>query len=96
MSVHSEYGRALESLLSRLRELESDRTGEWIDALEGVRSDRNADLSTAATKCMAVLDSLDAALHVTSEDECASHARYLRDPFEHLRAHCRSLLGIPG
>jgi hypothetical protein len=94
MSVHGEYSRALESLLSRVRELADPAAAEWIDALEGARVDRNPDLSTAATRCMDVLDALDAAWSVTRSTDCEEDAHYLRDPFDHLRAHCRSLLGI--
>jgi len=95
MSVHGEYSRALESLLSRVRELTDPAAAEWVEALTSARVDRNPDLSTAAGRCMDVLDALDAAVGVTRSTDCAGNAHYLRDPFDHLRAHCRSLLGIP-
>jgi hypothetical protein len=95
MSVHGEYGRALETLISRMREVEGDSAPEWSTTLLDARIDRNPDLSTAASKCMVLLDQLDQSLHVTVEHERTGNADYLRGPFDHLRAHCRSLLGIP-
>ncbi len=96
MSVQSEYGRALESLLARILERADATSIDWAEALAEARIQRNPDLSVAARKCMTVLDAVDTALRITSTTGGgASDVKVLREPFEHLRAHCRLVLGIP-
>jgi hypothetical protein len=70
MSVHAEYGRALESFLTCVQRLDSAAGNQWAAELIKARSSQNPNLSTAAD-----LDPL-------------------REPFAHLQAHCRAVLGI--
>ena len=93
MSVQTEYARALEAMLARIRQSEEGASRDWTRALEDARCERNPDLSTAAAKCMAALDRVDAEMCLTTSTESDDHAAYLRDPFENLLAHCRLVLG---
>ncbi len=59
MSVHSEYGRALEALLIGLQRLDTPDARDWETALIMARASLNPDLSTAAMLCERVLDAID-------------------------------------
>ncbi len=84
MSVHGEFGRALESVIDVLRA--SPATPEanaWRAALEGARLDAQPDLSSAARAALAIVDGMDGA-----PERVAALA-------EHLARHCRVILGLP-
>jgi len=93
MSVHGEYDRALEALLTALERLETGDARDWAAGLTQARSSQNPDLSTAAKVCMRVLDSLDAQRALSSNAQIGPDLDPLREPFVHLRAHCRAVLG---
>jgi len=93
VSVHGEYSRSLEALLSCLKRLETTAAKDWALGLTRARSSQNPDLSTAATACMRVLDTIDAERALSSEAEIGPDSDALREPSAHLRAHCRAVLG---
>lgn len=93
MSVHSEYGRALEALMLCVQRLETDTGRDWVAGLTQARSSQNPDLSTAATVCLQVLDSIDAERSLSSSAPIGPDLDPLREPFAHLHAHCRAVLG---
>jgi hypothetical protein len=86
VSVHSEYSRALESFLDRLRGLTPAESAPWIAALEASRIGAHPNLSSAARACLDVLESI-------QRDARAMQASGLRDPQDILEAHCRIILG---
>lgn len=94
MSVHAEYGRALEALLLCVQRLDSAAGKQWATGLIQARSSQNPDLSSAAKSCMQVLDSIDAKRSLSSLAHPGPDLDPLREPFAHLRAHCRAVLGI--
>ena len=95
MSVHGEYNRALEALLTSLRLLGDPRAKAWIEGLESARPHAGLDLSNAASACLDALNALDRARGLSSRvPEVGPDRDPLREPFEHLRAHCRMVLGI--
>jgi hypothetical protein len=93
MSVHGEYDRALEALLTSVQRLETVAARDWAAALTQARSSQNPDLSTAAKACMRVLDSIDAQRSLSSNAHVGPDPDPLREPFVHLRAHCRAVVG---
>ena len=93
MSVHGEYSRALETMLVSLRRLEEEGAKEWTEALLRARVDGGLDLSTAARDCLLVLESIDATRDLSSPAGIGSETDPLREPFQHLLLHCRSVLG---
>lgn len=97
MSVHGEYSRALEALLTPLRQIEGTREMAWVVALENVRISAHRDLSAAASACLTTLTAIDAARDLSSGSaEIGPENDTLRAPFQHLKAHCEALLGRPG
>jgi hypothetical protein len=94
MSVHGEYGRALEALLICVQRLDTAAAKQWAAGLTQARSSQNPDLSTAARACMRVLDSIDAERSLSSRAQIGPDLDPLREPFAHLYAHCRAVLGI--
>ena len=88
MSVHSEYARALETMLDRLRSLSHPEVESWLEALTAARVGARPDLSSAARECLRILESI-------AHDPKARAAEGLREPRERLEAHCRSILGEP-
>jgi len=94
LSVHGEYNRSLESLLSDVRKLDSNSTDAWVSALEESRSSQAPDLSTAASRCLAVLERIDTDRSLSNTSGVGPDLDPLREPFLHLRAHCRAILGI--
>lgn len=95
MSVHGEYSRALEALLTSVRRLEQNEERDWIAALENSRVGAHRDLSEAATACLVVLDSIDARRDLSSPAGIGPETNPLREPFQHLKAHCEAILGPP-
>lgn len=95
MSVHSEYGRALEALLLCVQKLEGEAAGEWAADLIRARSSQHSDLSAAAKACLPILESIDAERSLSSHSQIGPDLDPLREPFAHLHAHCRAVLGIP-
>jgi hypothetical protein len=93
MSVHSEYSRALEALLSCLEAIDGAEAVIWSDDLRNARSGRNPDLSTAAKAALHVLDAIDQARGLLASRGIGPDADAVRAPSEHLRAHCVSVLG---
>ncbi len=94
MSVDSEYGRALETLLLCVQRLETADAIDWAKGLTAARASQNPDLSTAADACLRVLDSIDAEKALSSKSGIGPEIDPLREPFSLLHAHCRALLGI--
>ncbi len=92
MSVHGEYNRALESLLASIRQLGDPLAGEWRERLDRARPGPELDLSSAAHRCLQVLRDIEStrSLPIGADDTGP-----LRASFEHLRMHCRVVLGIP-
>jgi len=93
MSVHGEYSRALEAMLTSVRLIEQNCRTEWIVALENARIAANPDLSEAAMACLTVLDAIDASRDLSSPSGIGPEKDPLREPFQHLKAHCQALLG---
>jgi hypothetical protein len=94
MSVHGEYGRALEALMICVQRLDTAAGSRWATELAQVRSSQSLDLSTAAKACMRVLDSIDAERSLSSPTPPGPDLDPLREPFVHLQAHCRAVLGM--
>jgi hypothetical protein len=95
VSVHGEYSRALESLLARVRCLTREERERWLSALEEARVERNPDLTRAATRCRETLEAMAPTLGLSAAEAASRDAEALREPFEHLLAHCRIVLGLP-
>ena len=95
MSVHSEYGRALEALLISVQRLETASAISWTTQLTQARVSQHPNLSTAAKNCLRVLDSINAERSLSSKAGIGPDADPLREPFAHLQAHCRAVLGAP-
>jgi len=101
MSVHGEYGRALEAMIARVRVSTHPHRERWLEALEAARPNRNPDLSTAASACRALLQEIAATLEhergpVSGPEPAAltpEEAAWLLDAHHHLLAHCRAVLG---
>ena len=94
MSVHGEYSRTLEALLNSVRLIEDEQGTQWADALEEARVSRHSDLSAAATACLAVLETIEARRDLSSPSGIGPDMDPLRDPFQHLKAHCETVLGV--
>jgi len=94
MSVHTEYGRALDALLFGLQRLGAPEARGWAAELVEARVSQNLDLGTAATLCMGVLDHIDEVRSLSSQTGIGPDLDPLREPFDHLRAHCRAVLGL--
>jgi hypothetical protein len=95
VSVHGEYHRSLESLIARVRRIDRPEREVWLARLEGARPDRHADLSAAARAGLAALEQLAADLGWKWSDDASSTEAGLREPYTHLLAHCRIVLGLP-
>lgn len=93
MSVHAEYGRALEALLICVQRLETRVANDWASGLMKARASQHSDLSTAAKDCVCVLQSIDAKRSLTSCAQIGPDLDPLREPFLHLHAHCLAILG---
>jgi len=86
LSVHSEYSRALESLIACVRALDRPDRESWLERLTNARVDHNPDLSTAARTCLE-------AVHDLTETDVVSPR--VADASANLRAHCQMILGSP-
>jgi len=96
LSVHAEYGRALQVFTAHVRGLADPRARDWTRALEAARVDADRDLSSAARACLAALDSIERSWVADAASGAGPPvASALRDAFEHLHAHCRIVLGLP-
>jgi hypothetical protein len=84
LSVHSEYSRALESLIACVRALDRPDRERWLERLTNARVDHNPDLSTAARTSLEAVSDL-------AETDVASPR--VADASANLRAHCRMILG---
>lgn len=93
MSVHSEYGRALEALLMSVQRLETAAAIDWAAGLIQARVSQQKDLSTAAKICLRVLDSIDTERSLSRKAAIGPDVDPLREPFARLQAHCRAVLG---
>lgn len=94
MSVHAEYGRALEALHSDLLKLrDSAHASSWIERLESARVSESQDLSSAATACLELLEAIDRERALTTPTDVGPDLDALREPFLHLRSHCFAILG---
>jgi hypothetical protein len=93
VSVHGEYSRALESLFARVRLLSRNERDGWLRELDSARVDRNPDLSAAARKGRHVLESISKILESNDGLPGSPDADFLREPIDHLSAHCRAILG---
>ena len=95
MSVHSEYSRALETLLVCVQRLADNSASDWVQGLRDARAGQHPDLCTAAKKCLVVLDAIDVERALSSTTGIGPDPDPLREPFGSLRAHCHALLGTP-
>ncbi len=95
MSVHNEYGRALEALLTSIRRIESEDAQQWATDLEAARFGQHGNLSVAAKQCLIALDRINADRDLWGPPGVGPDVDPLRDPYQHLLAHCRSILGRP-
>ncbi len=86
MSVHAEFGRALETLLAAVDMLPAAQAAPHRAALERARLSSQPDLSSAARAALEALDGL-AGVDVAGDR--------LEALSEHLAAHCRAVLGLP-
>ena len=93
MSVHGEYGRALEVLLICVQRIDNAAARDWADGLANARAAQNPDLSTAARTCLRVLDAIDAEGVLSAPAGIGPDADALREPYQHLLAHCHAVLG---
>ena len=83
MSVHSEYGRALETLIASLRALNGADRETWLSRFVEARVDRQPDLTAAARHSVAAVRDLAA----------TDPAPRLVEASNNLLAHCRMILG---
>jgi len=86
VSVHSEYSRALEAILDRLRSLDHAQTENWLAMFEAARVGNQADLSSAAREARRLLA-------IIANDPKAQSVDGLHEPRARLEAHCRAILG---
>ncbi len=93
MSVHGEYGRALEALLSCVQRIDDATARDWADGLANARATQNPDLSTAAKTCLRVLDAIKTEGVLSTPAGIGPDTDALREPYLHLLAHCRMVLG---
>ena len=96
MSVHGEYSRALEALLASIRQIKTDGAAQWVTSLEAARISQHEDLSTAARECLSALDPIEKHRGLSAAAGVGPDSDPLREPYQHLVAHCRSILGTPG
>ena len=85
MSVHGEFGRALENLLAAVEMLPPDQASAHLEALSQARVSAQPDLSSAARVALQALEDLDGVQ--VSGDRLSELA-------DHLDAHCRAILGL--
>ncbi|MCR9095373.1 MAG: hypothetical protein NXI30_14225 [bacterium] len=86
MSVHAEFGRALENLRAAVEMLPPDQASAHLEALAQARASAQPDLSSAARVALQALEDLDG-VHGSGDR--------LSELAAHLDAHCRAILGLP-
>lgn len=86
MSVHGEYGRALEALLHGLRALDHPKAEAWQHAARSARAGEQPSLSDAAKHARQLIRAI-------RGDTDAAPVEGLADPLERLEAHCQAILG---
>lgn len=86
MSVHAEFGRALENLLAGVEMLPPAQAAPHREALERARLTEQPDLSSAARAARDALRGL---------SDIDVPGDRLTDLADHLEAHCRAILGVP-
>ena len=86
MSVHGEFGRALENLRAAVEMLPADVAAPHHSTLEAARLSTQPDLSHAAEAALVAVAALRAV--ETPGDRLSELA-------DHLEAHCRAILGRP-
>lgn len=99
LSVHGEYGRALEGLIAALRAWDDPSRGDWIARFEAARVGASPDLSGAARAALAALEPLSARVGPAEGAADASapgpaRPTPLQEACLNLRSHCRIILGI--
>jgi len=94
MSVHGEYSRSLEALLALVRQIDGDTAEKWAHSLECARMREGRDLTAAARSCLVVLEAIDTERNLSAPAKAGLDTDSLREPFQHLQAHCRAVLGI--
>jgi len=88
MSVHGEFGRAIERVIACLEMIDRPEAPAWRERLEAARISNQPDLSSAA---QTALDAMDRML---CDPACPVESELLNEGTEHLRAHCRAILGL--
>ena len=86
MSVHGEFGRALQSVIGAVEMLEPATASPHREALEEARLAHQPNRESAARAALTALSAL-------SELEIAG--AHLPTAAAHLDAHCRAILGLP-
>jgi hypothetical protein len=86
MSVHGEYSRALEALITFTRALAPDVRADWPERLESARIGQHPDLSTAARTALDTVEGL---------REICANSPPIAAAEAHLRSHCGAILGKP-
>lgn len=95
MSVHGEYSRALENVVSQLEALADERAPAWATQLSDARVARHPDLTSAARACLDALSSMQRDGRDPDEvSPAGARADALEGAIEHLLAHCRIVLGV--
>jgi len=85
MSVHGEFSRSLESVISCIRAVDRPERAGWLARLESARLARHPDLSSAARDALQAIALLEPA---------ATDSARLAQERNHLAAHCRIILGL--
>ena len=86
MSVHGEYGRALEALLHGLRALDHPMAEGWQRDALSARAGGQPSLSEAALQARRLVGRIRA-------DADGARIEGLQDPLDRLEAHCQAILG---
>jgi len=88
MSVHGEFGRAVERVIACLEMIDRPEARAWRETVEAARISNQPDLSTAARTALDAVDT------VLRDPACPIDSDLLQEATEHLRAHCRAILGL--
>jgi len=86
MSVHGEFGRALQGVIGAVEMLEPATAAPHRQALEEARLAHQPNLESAARVALTALSAL---------SELENSAEHLPTAAAHLDAHCRAILGLP-
>lgn len=88
MSVHGEFGRAVERVIACIEMIDRPEAIAWRERIEAARISNQPDLSKAAQTAFDALDS------ILRDPACPVESELLAEAAEHLRAHCRAILGL--